>query len=440
MSEETMIVGSYLVDKKGNRVEVTDAAARAAAAANSESIAKNVEDINQLNEENAELKKQCYALTEMPLFLGRLQEKNNPYIPVEILDFDGYGLCVQYSTRKGLYSLDPASLTLTKLCDLVYSSETPGWYCAKILPTWGDAEKDKLILWDRTNKAVYTGVTGGTVTNKFPSQQLGWLRNQGIDTTINSQGYTDGTTIYAEYYLPDFGVDVDTVHVYRSTDNGNTWTSVFEQKCRHNTEGGEVFHFHFVRQDPYNPGHWYLGSGDQDEECNMWRSVDDGLTWTKINDPRYTGGLQPIHRTCDLFFTEDFIYWGTDDHMEELEGFKDAVWCKSPRNLETNQLEIEVLADLNDQVRLTVQTPYGVLLATEKASYAENSWIWLAPYDDLDHPVLICKHYSSFGNQVQRQSYGSRFFYATPHRDDYPRASADTYLHVMDISRVSRLD
>lgn len=394
------------------------------------------EDIAALSEEN----KQCYVLSDMPLYLGKQHGKNNPYIPVEILDFDGFGLCASYGAKKEMYSLDPASLTLTKLCDMVYGTEeNPNWYCAKIMPTWGTQDKDKVLLWDRKTQAVYLGVTSGMVTNRFQSQKLGWLRNQGIDISVNANGYTSGTMIYAEYYLPDFGVDVDTVKVYRSTDLGQTWTAVFEQKCRHNAAGGEVFHFHFVRQDPYNPGHWYLGSGDQKEECNMWRSVDDGLTWTKINDPNFTGNLQPIHRTCDLYFTEDYIYWGTDDHMEYLEGFKDAVWCKSPRNLDTNQLSIEVLADLEDQVRLTIQTPYGVLLATEKKTH-NNSWVWLAPYDDLDHPVLVCKHHESFGNQVQQHSYGSRFFSASQHTDDYPRTNTDAWLHVHDISRMSRLD
>lgn len=395
------------------------------------------QEISKISEENAEYRKQCYSLSEMPMYLGKQHGKNTPYTPVEILDFDGFGLCVQYSDKKQLYALDPATLTLTKLCDMTYSSETPNWYCGKILPAWGTQDKDKIILWDRRNKAVYLGTTGGIAINKFPNQKLGWLRNQGIDISVNANGYTSGTMIYAEYYLPEFEVDVDTVKVYRSVDGGSTWTSVFEQKCRHNTDGGEVFHFHFVRQDPYNPGHWYLGSGDQKAECNMWRSVDDGLTWTKINDPRYTGDLQPIHRTCDLYFTQDYIYWGTDDHMEYLEGHEDAVWCKSPRNLDTNQLSIEVLADLKDNVRLTIQTPYGVLLATEKGSDG-IAHIWLAPYEDIDHPVLICKHHFAFGNQVQRHSYGSRFFSVVESNETYPLASAKTWAHAHDLSVMSR--
>lgn len=49
--DENMIVGSVLVDKNGNRVEIVDAAARKAAQANAENIAKNTEAVNALNEE-----------------------------------------------------------------------------------------------------------------------------------------------------------------------------------------------------------------------------------------------------------------------------------------------------------------------------------------------------------------------------------------------------
>jgi len=56
MSNETMIVGSYLVDKNGNKVEVTDAAARAGVAANAESIAENAEAVTSLSEEIEALK------------------------------------------------------------------------------------------------------------------------------------------------------------------------------------------------------------------------------------------------------------------------------------------------------------------------------------------------------------------------------------------------
>lgn len=396
------------------------------------------EDVDRLTEENAALGKQCYAITEMPIWLDRFTEGvNNPYTKLEILDFNAYGLVRKYGTSGDFFYLNPATLELKTLCNIKVGEETPNWYCGKIFPTWGT--KDYMLLWDRTNHHVTKAYMNGTYTNNFPNQKLGWLRNQGIDISIDSVGYVKGTMMYAEYYLPEFGVDVDTVKVYRSTDLGASWTAVFEKKCRHNETGGEVFHFHFIRQDPYNPGHWYLGSGDIRDECNIWRSVDDGLTWAKINDLRYTGELQAIHRTCDLFFTKDYIYWATDDHLEELEGYKDAVWCKSPRNLDTNKLEITILADVLEQVRLTIQTPFGVLLATEN-HLRGKSLIWLVPYDDLDHPVLICEHEISFANQVMKHSYGTRWFAATAYHGNYPEASADSYLHVFDISRMSRLD
>ena len=53
---ENMIIGSVLMDKNGNKVEIVDEAARAGVAANAENIAKNVEAVNSLSEEIAKLK------------------------------------------------------------------------------------------------------------------------------------------------------------------------------------------------------------------------------------------------------------------------------------------------------------------------------------------------------------------------------------------------
>lgn len=282
------------------------------------------------------------------------------------------------------------------------------WYCGKILPRYG--VPDYLLMWDRNTKALHLVADDNSLHRSFPAQRLGWLRNTGIDYKPNEHGFADGTIIYAEYYLPDYGVETPVVRVMRSTDYGLTWTQVFSQNTRLN-ESPEVFHFHFVRHDPYNAGHWYIGSGDSPSESNIWRSVDDGLTWTKVNDPAFSGDLQSIHRTCDVHFTEDYLYWGTDDSVNAMGQGDGGKWVRTPRNLDTNQFEIEVLSDLGDWVRVMVDTPYGVLLATE-SRFSDYSYVWIVPHEDLTKPVLVARPHHTFANQVSRYSWGSRVFCA----------------------------
>lgn len=353
-----------------------------------------------------------YGMTEIPVYMPKSAGSGFPFPSAEILDVWDYGLVVHYGT-KNIYKLNPATLALEHFFEAGNGStaKLPNWYCGRILSRYTNAY-DYVLMWDANTQKMFRFATNGAETKTFPDQKLGWLRSTGLDREVNHSGETtEGTIIYAEYYLETYGVETDVVKVWRSTDCGATWTSVFEQNCRH-SKNPQVYHFHFVRKDPYNDGHWYLGSGDQPSESNIWRSVDDGLTWTKINDPAFSGNLQSMHRTCNLYFTEDYIYWGTDDSVTAYGTSDGGKWCRSPRNLESNQLDIEVLAELGDWVRIAQETPYGVFLATEARS-SDRSYCWMVPYDDLTHPVLIARPKGrGYNNQIGQHSYGSRIFHS----------------------------
>lgn len=391
------------------------------------------QEISKISEENAKLEKQCYMISELPIYMPKADGTGNPFGCVEILDVWNYGLVSAYNSTQ-LYALDPASLRLEKLMEADNGNGNPNWYCGKILSRW--STYDHLVLWDARSKKVFLITTNSVVKKSFADQKLGWLRNTGIDSGVTTSHVHKFVVIYAEYYLETYGVDTDVVKVWRSADLGQTWTNVFEQRCRHNAEGGEVYHFHFVRHDPYNDGHWYLGSGDTPDESNIWRSVDDGLTWTKINDPLFSGELQSVHRTCNLYFTEDYIYWGTDDSVTAYGTGNGGKWCRSPRNLDTNQLSIEVLAELGDWVRVTEKTPYGVFIGTERR-FSDRSFAWFAPNEDLDHPRLIARPNHTFGNQITNASFGSRMFFSEPVARN-PAIVAETRTHVIDLSLMSR--
>jgi hypothetical protein len=111
-----------------------------------------------------------------------------------------------------------------------------------------------------------------------------WHESAGI-AEINN------TIIYAEY------TDLtEELYVWRSEDAGDSWQKVFSQNCYLSPHIG-IKHFHTVQPDPFFPGHWYLSSGDRPDECRVWKSTDDGLSWIDVTDPDPAGSsLQSVYR------------------------------------------------------------------------------------------------------------------------------------------------
>lgn len=64
-------------------------------------------------------------------------------------------------------------------------------------------------------------------------------------------------------------------------------------------------HIHVIMRDPYT-GNIYLGVGDSDDESAIYRSSDNGNTFSVI------GRGNQNWRTLSFFFTKKYIYWNTD--------------------------------------------------------------------------------------------------------------------------------
>ena len=107
----------------------------------------------------------------------------------------------------------------------------------------------------------------------------------------------DGTILFGEYAL-NFDRSMP-ISLYRSDDHGISFRMV------HEFAAGVVRHIHFVQWDPYAECLW-MGTGDSDRECLLFRSVDRGLNWDEV------GGGSQLWRAVGLAFTADAIYWGTD--------------------------------------------------------------------------------------------------------------------------------
>ena len=110
----------------------------------------------------------------------------------------------------------------------------------------------------------------------------------------------DGTVFFAEYLLNPKRDHA--IRLWRSTDDGMSWHVVKE------FAPGEIRHLHFVKWDRYESCLW-LGTGDYGEggcENRLYRSSDNGESWTLVGQ-----GSQDW-RAIGVCFTEDALLWGTD--------------------------------------------------------------------------------------------------------------------------------
>lgn len=147
-------------------------------------------------------------------------------------------------------------------------------------------------------------LSGGTFT-LIGTLDIGehyWLNNS---ASIDSMWYTGGTvaTMFAEY-----GRDDQTVmRVWKTVDRGANWTEMFSQTANDGTtSGGQVRHFHTLQVDPFT-GHWWLSSGDADNQCKIWVSTDVGVNWTLVG-----GGSDQTTRLVGFVFESDYVYYAMD--------------------------------------------------------------------------------------------------------------------------------
>ncbi len=141
-----------------------------------------------------------------------------------------------------------------------------------------------------TKRKSYTVGQDGKVKSVFSGYVGNKPGHQGVCVT------PDGTVFFGEY-----SVNLDhknQTKLYRSTDNAMTFQTVL-------TFPNTVRHIHFVKFDPYEKCLW-LGTGDEDCECHLMRSVDNGDTWETIG----TGSQD--WRAIGVCFTQDALVWGTD--------------------------------------------------------------------------------------------------------------------------------
>lgn len=77
---------------------------------------------------------------------------------------------------------------------------------------------------------------------------------------------------------------------------------------------GHIRHIHAIQKDPYSENLWVCTGYFNEESMIAWSN--DGF-----NSINLIGQGNQLWRTCQLIFTEDAVYWGTDTSDEDLVGF-----------------------------------------------------------------------------------------------------------------------
>ncbi len=140
-------------------------------------------------------------------------------------------------------------------------------------------------------KTVYIVSPDGSIKSTFSGYSGNKPGHQGVCITL------DGTVFFGEYTL-NTQRSIDT-KLYRSTDNGLSF------QCVLTMPGKEIRHIHFIKYDPYENCLW-LGTGDEDFECKLMKSTDNGESWQTVGE-----GNQDW-RAIGVCFDKDYLTWGTD--------------------------------------------------------------------------------------------------------------------------------
>jgi len=93
------------------------------------------------------------------------------------------------------------------------------------------------------------------------------------------------------------------IPVYRSQDSGHSWQIIYTFPA------GKIKHVHGCYWDPFEKKIWMF-TGDFTGECFAL------CTDPEFNNIEWIGDGQQLYRTCNAFFTQEFVHWIMDSQLE----------------------------------------------------------------------------------------------------------------------------
>lgn len=180
--------------------------------------------------------------------------------------------------------------TWTNLATLTYSIEHPLVTEDGSVIVGQDPDNDYFAGGSVSRLQLYKSSDGGVVFGGVPVKSF----SQGgmAPWSFSIKGNTIYVGEYGEY---------NAVYVYKSTDSGATWSTVFT----HPAPTSGTSHIHKVYQDPYVDNMVYVSYGDNDGNRGLQYSLDGGDTWSII-----TESYQPTQVVAD----SEYLYIGEDVH------------------------------------------------------------------------------------------------------------------------------
>jgi len=138
-----------------------------------------------------------------------------------------------------------------------------------------------------------------TETKKLSNYGFGdqGIRNNGI---LNID---DSTYVFGEYYR---NPNLNKVSIFKSCKNLSSWKVAYE------FQPGQIRHIHAIQKDPYT-GNLWVSTGDNDKESLIANSND------KFKTVKLFGQGQQF-KACQLVFTEEAVFWGTDTDIDSIAG------------------------------------------------------------------------------------------------------------------------
>lgn len=164
------------------------------------------------------------------------------------------------------------------------------------------------------------------------------IRNDGIISI------DDSTIVWGEYFR---NPGLNDVRVYKSTNNLNSWQVAYE------FQPGQIRHIHAIQKDPYTNKLW-ICTGDSNEEPMIAFSED------KFKTINIIGRGNQGWRACQLVFTKDAVFWGSDTFSDSISGIY---------RWDRNNLKVEKLQKINGAVFFGTRLSNGtIVMSTDRES------------------------------------------------------------------------
>jgi len=145
-------------------------------------------------------------------------------------------------------------------------------------------------------------------------ENFGLNKGRGIMST-GLQWINENEVLFGEYFNnPGRGK----VAIFKFTKENLTWSKLYE------FPSGQIRHIHSVQKDSYT-GRLWVCVGDEDNEAMIGWLDDECVNVSPI------GTGSQIWRACQLVFSEDALFWGTDTGSMDLAGIYR--WDKITENL-----------------------------------------------------------------------------------------------------------